>query len=129
MKCWAAAAAGAAVTIVAWGLDPAHAAAAEIYSAATTNNQGTSFTLVVQKNGTRLTFDITAEGGSSMVNGIPYCDPAELKPDGSFLTYCKKFIPGASVQLAGTLEQATMSPIYGLGGAVFKFQPGPLKKR
>ncbi len=105
------------------------AADAEFYSAATTNDQGTTFTLVVQKDGNKLKFDITAQGGSNIVSGIPYCESTELKADGSFLTYCKKFIPGASVQLAGTLKEATLSPIYGLGGATFKFQPGPLKKK
>jgi hypothetical protein len=111
-----------------WALMAGPAAAeAEIYSATATNEQGISFALLVQKDGNWLRFDIATRGDSAIVNGIPYCESTELKTDGRFVTYCRKFIPGESVRLAGTLSEATLSPIYGLGGATFRFQPGLLK--
>lgn len=75
-----------------------------------------------------LTFVITGVGGSIATSGFPTCEPTSLKADGRFTTYCRDFFPGTNVQLAGTLQEATLSPIFGLGGATFKLKPGPLKK-
>jgi hypothetical protein len=104
----------------------------EIFSGSFTNPQSTEFTLVVSRNGHRLTFDLRVRGGPHGMDGLPQCEPAERRPDGGFATYCSRFTPrraDSRGQLDGTLEVARLAPISFIGGAVIPLSRGPLPMR
>lgn len=105
----------------------------QMYSALAYSNQGSKFTLVIRQEASRLRFDLDAVAGATSLSGLPRCQPVDLRPDGSFLTYCAGFQaqdPGQYI-LQGNLDQrsARLDTVYRFGGAEFKLEPGPLPKR
>ena len=104
------------------------AAQTEVFHAVSVNDQGARFTLVVSKTGTRLTFVITARSAQTSLSGSPRCDAADLRPDGTFQTYCGGFQAqeGGRTRMQGNLVSARLDTVFRFGSAEFKFTPGPL---
>jgi hypothetical protein len=105
----------------------------EQFSGETTNAIGSHFTLVIRKTANKLTFDLAAESAQTSLNGIPNCQSADLKADGTFLTYCSGFgngLGGSSFrfQLSGTLSVAKLENVGRFGTAEFRLTPGPIKR-
>jgi hypothetical protein len=105
----------------------------EIFSGDVTNAVGSYFALTIQKTGSKLRFRMQARSAQTSLEGVPSCDSAELKADGSFTTYCNGFGNGVAgsalrVQLKGTLAEARIDTVARYGSAEFKLHPGPLAK-
>ena len=103
----------------------------EQFSAETTNELGSHFTLVIKQSGSRLSFDIKAESAQTSLSGIPSCASTDLKPDGTFLTHCAGFGSGFGgssfrCQLAGNLSTARIENVPRFGTAEFRFVRGPM---
>lgn len=105
----------------------------ETYSAAAISEQGGQFTLVIQRTGSRLKFEITAVSAQSSLSGVPRCESVDLRPDSTFLTHCGGFQPqdAGRYRLEGNLNQKTarIDTVFRFGRAEFKLVSGPLAKR
>ena len=95
------------------------------YTSTAYNYQGTKYVLLIQRDGNRLRIDLDATAGATSMSGIPRCSMADLKPDGSFLSYCRGFQTQdqSGYELEGNHERLT--PKAGFPIRAGRVQAGP----
>ena len=109
------------------GSQMALAQSAEVFSAIASSREGTQLALVIHKTGDQLRFSMSMLQNASGFSGMPSCERAILRLNGTFETYCSGFNNrGRISKLFGTLETAQLDPNFYQGPITFRLSPGRL---